>query len=399
MAAVEHKEEARVAERRVTYHDCVQTGPGTVAGRYMRMFWQPVFRASDLAPGRAVPIRIMSEDFTLYRGESGTPHVVAFRCAHRGTQLSTGWVEGDDLRCFYHGWKYNPAGQCIEQPAEPDPFCDRIRIRAYPTREYLGLIFAYLGEGEAPEFPRMPEYEHPEFVQEVTAVAWPGNFFVQIDNAVDQCHTAITHWHFNRGMATLTAKETEYGLISMPEGEGFSDPSHFFMPNAHEWGLGPMKAARGPMYYSRGWRVPIDDNSYWRFGVSLLFLAGESADKYWAGQVARAKRTGQSAIQVGNAILSGAMSPMELKLHPEQYPDLVNIQDYVAQLGLGDIAANPIDEHLGRSDIGVSLVRRIWIRELQALASGGELKKWHRPEGLWNAVFEPGSAHALTSAG
>lgn len=76
----------------------VYTGPGTLAGRYLRMFWQPVYRAEDLAPGRAMPIRIMSEDFTLYRGEGGIPHVVAFRCAHRGTQLSAGWVEEDCIR-------------------------------------------------------------------------------------------------------------------------------------------------------------------------------------------------------------------------------------------------------------------------------------------------------------
>src|SRR6185436_7460103 len=146
--------------------DLYRTEPGSLAGRYLRSFWQPVYRAKDLPAGEAVPLRIMSEDFTLYRGESGTPHVVAFRCAHRGTQLSTGWVEGDELRCFYHGWKYGPDGQCTEQPAEPEPFCNRIRIRAFPTEEYLGLIFAYFGdrnggdrngrEGAAPELPRFP---------------------------------------------------------------------------------------------------------------------------------------------------------------------------------------------------------------------------------------------------
>src|SRR4051794_20493761 len=90
----------------------VQTGPGTVAGRYMRMFWQPVYRAQDLAPGRAVPVQVMGEHLTLYRGaepSADTPlpnpplrgpqaHLVAFRCAHRGTQLSVGWVEDDCIR-------------------------------------------------------------------------------------------------------------------------------------------------------------------------------------------------------------------------------------------------------------------------------------------------------------
>src|SRR5687768_11017837 len=139
----------------------VHVGPGTVAGRYLRAFWQPIALASDLKPGRALPLRMFGEDFTIYRGESGAAHLVAFRCAHRGTQLSTGWVEGDELRCFYHGWKYGPDGQCTEQPAEPEPFCDRIRIRSYPVQEYLGIVFAYLGEGEQPALPRYPDFEKP----------------------------------------------------------------------------------------------------------------------------------------------------------------------------------------------------------------------------------------------
>src|SRR5207302_5353628 len=98
-------------------------------------------------------------DFTLYRGESGQVHLLDFRCAHRGTQLSTGWIEGDSLRCFYHGWMYDGSGQCIEQPAEPEPFCSRIKIRSYPVQEYLGLVFAYLGEGEAPPFRRIAQLE------------------------------------------------------------------------------------------------------------------------------------------------------------------------------------------------------------------------------------------------
>jgi phenylpropionate dioxygenase-like ring-hydroxylating dioxygenase large terminal subunit len=60
----------------------------------------------------------MSENFTLYRGEGGTAHVVAFQCAHRGLQLSVGWVEDDCIRCRYHGWKYDATGQCIEYEDE-----------------------------------------------------------------------------------------------------------------------------------------------------------------------------------------------------------------------------------------------------------------------------------------
>ena len=114
------------------YTDFAHTGPGTLAGRYLRRFWQPIYHSSDLAAGWPKPVQVMSERYTLYRGESGTPYLVAERCAHRGTQLSTGWVEGDCLRCFYHGWKYDGAGQCVEQPAEDASFAAKVRIASYP---------------------------------------------------------------------------------------------------------------------------------------------------------------------------------------------------------------------------------------------------------------------------
>src|ERR1051325_1252722 len=98
MAAVSSKETVgqEASAPAEEWRDFVHTGPGTLAGRYLRLFWQPVCRAQDIEAGRTKPIRIMSEDFTLYRGESGTAHIVAFRCAHRGTQLSAAWVQGDD---------------------------------------------------------------------------------------------------------------------------------------------------------------------------------------------------------------------------------------------------------------------------------------------------------------
>src|SRR5918992_3734664 len=141
------------------YVDFVHTGPNTLAGKFLRMFWQPVYCSHELPSGRAVPIRILGEDLTLYRGDGGSPHVVGFRCAHRRTQLSVGWVEGDCLRFFYHGWKYDGSGQCVEQPAEDPSFPPKVQIRSYPTEEYLGLIFAYIGDGEAPPLRRFPQLE------------------------------------------------------------------------------------------------------------------------------------------------------------------------------------------------------------------------------------------------
>jgi len=71
--------------KQIKYEDFLHTGPGTLAGRYLRQFWQPVYLGCDLQTKQAKPIRIMSQDLTLYRGEGGQPHLLDFRCAHRGT--------------------------------------------------------------------------------------------------------------------------------------------------------------------------------------------------------------------------------------------------------------------------------------------------------------------------
>src|SRR5687767_6190542 len=109
--------------------DVVHTGPGTLAGRFMRSFWQPVALARELEPRRAKPLHVMNEQFTLYRGESGAPYLVGFRCAHRGTQLSASLIEDERIRCLYHGWQYDGTGQCVDMPATEEPsFRQKVRI-------------------------------------------------------------------------------------------------------------------------------------------------------------------------------------------------------------------------------------------------------------------------------
>src|SRR6266702_2722348 len=147
------------------HDDFIQSAPGTPMGKLLRSFWQPVALASAVAAGKAIGIHILNEELTLYRGESGEPHLVGKRCAHRGTELRAGWVEGDCIRCFYHGWKYDPTGQCIEQPAEEESFARKIKIAGYPVHDYAGLLLAYLGEGEPPPLPRRAELERGYGVQ------------------------------------------------------------------------------------------------------------------------------------------------------------------------------------------------------------------------------------------
>ncbi len=90
-------------------------------GTLLRKFWHPIALTDEVANGKARAVRVLGEDLTLYRGDSGQPHLVGGRCAHRCTVLHTGWVQGEQIRCMYHGWRYDETGLCTEIPAEKQP--------------------------------------------------------------------------------------------------------------------------------------------------------------------------------------------------------------------------------------------------------------------------------------
>ena len=365
--------------------DFVHTGPGTLAGRYLRMFWQPVYASEDLKPGYAAPIRIMSEDFTLYRGESGAAYIVDFRCAHRGTQLSLGWVEQDCIRCFYHGWKYDGSGQCVEQPAEDESFARKIKIRSYPTYEYLGLIFAYFGEQAAPPVPRYPELEE-EGVIDVGSYIRYCNYFNTLENGIDQAHVPFTHaksnftkFGLNWDIPKITADETEYGIAMYgTRSNGVARVNHYLMPNIL-YIKGSPESSREGWREAFAWRVPVDDVSHRSFNLALVHVAGEAAERYRERRQQRQEILAQlpGANEVAAQVLAGKLNVHEL----EERPDIVNIQDHVAQEGQGAIPNRDV-ERLGRSDVAIILLRQIWQRELAALAAGRALKHWSRPQRL-----------------
>jgi 5,5'-dehydrodivanillate O-demethylase len=375
-----------------TYNDLLKTGPGTIAGRYLRRFWQPVATTTHLKPGQAKPIRVMSEDFALYRGEDGTPHVVDSRCLHRGAKMSLGWVEGNSLRCAYHGWKYDSSGQCVEQPAEPKPFCERIKIRSFPTCEYLGLIFTYFGEGDPPPLVRLPEYEDFEFYHELSNDVWPTNYFAQLENALDYAHTEFLHWQFHyKTPSEVVSEETPFGLkLHTPGLSGLSsyyDTGYFLMPNAHEWAAPPRQGEKIGNY-AIGWRVPRDDESHIRFNLAVFPLRGQEAEAYRERNEARKEQLEKSIVEYSDELLRGDTSLKEIRNRNITGSGLINIQDCALMASLGPMATREHHEQLGRTDAGIVKMRRLWRQELEALSEGRELREWRRPNVLWEQMSD-----------
>ncbi|MBV9557356.1 MAG: Rieske 2Fe-2S domain-containing protein, partial [Pseudolabrys sp.] len=199
--------------------DIATTKPGTPGGTFMRQFWLPIDNSANIAPGRAKPIRIMSEEYVLYRGASGHAQVTAARCPHRGAQMHLGWVEEDNIRCVYHGWKFDCTGQCIEQPAEQAGYNEKVKLRTYPTREHMGLIFAYFGPGEAPAFPPYPESAGEGVIDPWPVYDVPCNYLQCFENSMDEVHVAFTHApggshsKLSIDLPVITAEETDWGMM------------------------------------------------------------------------------------------------------------------------------------------------------------------------------------------
>ncbi len=173
-------------------------GPGTPAGRLLRRYWQPVALVDELQGPRPVkPARILGEDLVLF-GCKGKYGLIDRHCAHRGADLAYGRLEEGGLRCSFHGWLYDVTGKCLETPAEPagSRLCEHVRQRAYPVVEKSGILFAYLGEGEAPAFPHFDCFVAPGEYTFAFKGYWDCNWLQALEVGIDPAHASWLHKYF-----------------------------------------------------------------------------------------------------------------------------------------------------------------------------------------------------------
>ena len=94
---------------------------GTLIGDLFRQYWIPVLPVSFLEERGGMPrrVKLLNENLVLFRSGRGKVGLIGAYCSHRLAPLFFGRIEDDGLRCPYHGWKYGPAGQCLEMPNVP----------------------------------------------------------------------------------------------------------------------------------------------------------------------------------------------------------------------------------------------------------------------------------------
>ena len=329
-------------------------GPGTPVGEMLRRYWQPV-HLSELIKKKPQRVKVLGEELVVYRGESGKPVVMQLRCAHRSLALDYGRVEGDSIRCPYHGWLYDKTGQCLAQPAEPEAsqFKDKVRLKAYPTEEISGLIFTYMGPLPAPVLPLYDVLTSEDGVKGVQMRNVNANWLNAVENIVDISHLAWLHGHtfpaYGAKKVTYHWERKDYGCDNVMLVDGIEDThrSCYGFPNVNRF-AGPPVEEGGEIVRSMIWRVAMDDSDTQQFFV-----------RYYPSQK-RTRHAGRNVVKLG-----------EYKaLESDWWGIDVSDQDRMAVEQQGRIADRE-HEHLGVSDGGIILLRKL-IRESLALIAEGK---------------------------
>jgi 3-ketosteroid 9alpha-monooxygenase subunit A len=95
-------------------------------------------------------VRYFGEELVLYRGHSGRVFLIEAYCPHMGTHLAKNTtsyvivdkqhVEGDNIRCPYHGWRFGPDGRCNDIPYSPAPIPKAACLKSMKVIERAGCI-------------------------------------------------------------------------------------------------------------------------------------------------------------------------------------------------------------------------------------------------------------------
>tara|TARA_R110002020_G_scaffold113518_27_gene261197 strand:+ start:522 stop:1838 length:1317 start_codon:yes stop_codon:yes gene_type:complete len=398
-------------------------GPGTGAGAVLRQYWQPAALAEELVSSRpVVPVTLLGEELVLFRDNSGNLGLIGRRCPHRGVDLCFGRREDNGLRCPFHGWHFDTSGQCVEQPGEPEgsQMYRNIRTVSYPVVEKNGIIFAFMGEGEPPAFPAFDCFAAPDTYVFAFKGLWECNWLQAMEVGIDPAHASFLHRFLqdedpNEGYGKqfrdkaantdipmtqllreyprpeIKVEETEFGLrlIALRHMDG--GRSHVRVTNQifPETICIPMS---NEMTITQ-WHVPVDDETCYWYAMFTSF--GKPVDK----DVMREQRLKEHRLP--------DYAPLKNKrnnygYNPDEQESLtytgmgldINVHDQWAVESMGRLQ-DRTQEHLGRTDVGISRNRRRLLAAIKSVEKGELTALPMYGEGDVEAIRGPASIDAI----
>src|SRR5271169_6437762 len=169
--------------------ELTQVGAGTVMGELMRQYWIPVAQSAELVRDGA-PIRLMllGEKLIAFRDSAGRVGVMDHRCPHRCASLFLGRNEEGGIRCIYHGWKFDVAGNCVDMASVPphQDFKHKVKAKAYRTVERAGLVWVHMGSAaELPGLPALDILDVPADEISVSLIQRDCNYLQALEGDID----------------------------------------------------------------------------------------------------------------------------------------------------------------------------------------------------------------------
>jgi len=401
------------------------SGKGTPLGALLRRYWQPIALLEELeGPRPAKAVKVLGQDMVLFRDEQGRLGLLDRDCPHRGADLAFGRLEDGGLRCLFHGWLFDVDGNCIQTPGEPagSSLCSRVKQRSYPVVERAGMIFGFLGEGEAPAFPGLDCFAAPDS----HVFAFKGyldcNWLQALEVGVDPAHASFLHRFFEdeeadaygkqfRGRSAdsdltmiqvlrefenpdITITKTDIGfrltaLRSLPEGKTHVRITNLFFPQAFVIPLSETMTITQ-------WHVPIDDHSCYWYAAFTSFTDPVDKEEMrrqrltlyelpdYKPRLNRQNDYGYDVVEQRSRTYTGMGED-------------INVHDQWAVESMGRIQ-DRTREHLGTTDKGIVAYRTMLIREI------GKLQKGERPMLDLTAeeaalIRDPGTVDGVAPAG
>jgi phthalate 4,5-dioxygenase len=370
-------------------------------GRFMRRHWVPALLSEQLpeADGTPVRLRLFGEDFVAFRETDGRIGVLGEFCLHRKASLFFGRNEEGGLRCLYHGWKFDTAGNVLEMPSEPatSGFCDKVRHKAYPVEEAGGFIWVYMGPAD-----KQPAFEPPPWAPSADAkvaivkIDLPCNWAQIMEGQIDSAHSSSLHSSDMRPARSTTAAATgthwtrpstdknpriqvqltnygfRYAALRRPITN--ADTNDYVRLTTF---VAPFTALIPPnsSYNVASVIVPKDDtNSYFHFIAWVPTQVGgidqESWRKFCVAQV------GIDLDQHYKPMIRNKANNYNQDRRAMKLGDFTGIpgipnQDIAMWESMGAIADRS-SERLGASDIAIVQFRRVMLDAVAKLASGGD---------------------------
>lgn len=162
---------------------------------FIRNMWYVASFSADIERGKCLARRYLNEPVVLFRSESGTVAALADRCSHRALPLSRGQVDGETIRCAYHGVEFAQSGQCVRIPGQTR-IPAAAAVRSYPVVERDGLVWIWMGDAALanPEaIVSNPEHRDPAWTWRPYYMHVASNWQLIVDNILDLSHVAYIH--------------------------------------------------------------------------------------------------------------------------------------------------------------------------------------------------------------